>query len=135
MVHFVNLHNKLVGVALLLGMFASPAAALSNCWTHVGSGSQHGCSPGCPMMARRVAVPAITVHSQPENSGCCQIKSDKLPLAPQVLAPTRQSRISPPATQVMAAQDVIAPMPIHPSDTAPSTPLAPSQSVLCTFLI
>lgn len=87
------------------------------------------------MMARTASEPVNTVQAQPGDSGCCQVKSEKPAPVSQLLAPIRQSCIARPATQVITAEDVIAPMIGYVSLAASPPPLAPSQSVLCNFLI
>lgn len=131
----VILCNKLVGVVLLLGMLAAPAAALSNCWTGSRNVFHHGCPPECAMMAKTVAAPVTTAQAQPEGSNCCRISSSKPAPISQSVAPSGQYSVAPPATQTTVAPDGIAPTAIRSSDTAPPPAVAPSQSVLCTFLI
>jgi hypothetical protein len=128
----VSIRSKFVAILLLVGLLAAPAAALSACW-RTGDGGQHDCPSGCPMMAKMMQVPADSIQARPENPNCCQISSGKPAPASPLVVPNGSVRVTPPAVRVVPITVTTAV--VRQSETATPPLTAPSQPVLCTFLI
>lgn len=133
----MKLYPKLVALMLLLGLLALPMAALSQCWMNDGSSSHHGCHSGCPMMAmmpKAHQAPAESIEAQPQNLNCCQISSGRTePVSPLLVSPYTTS-LRPLTVQTVALSLPTFVMSSRSAESAPP-PTAPSQPVLCTFLI
>jgi hypothetical protein len=131
----VNLRIKVAAVLVLATLFAAPAVALSSCRVPGGHNAQHSCQQGCPMMAMADGRGDFEAQAQPDQgSTCCKISPDKTAPASQLLIPTTGSSLAPPAAHTMGSA-IPASMQPHISHAASPPPIAPSRSVLCTFLI
>jgi hypothetical protein len=127
---------KFVALVLSIALFASPASALSICWSGSGE-AQHGCAPDCPMMeqmnSRHAADTMQAIASAPS---CCDISSGKPAPTTQLLVPTSSARTpaTPPDSSAAFAA-VLFPANRAQLDASPVVPTASAQAVLCTYLI
>ena len=132
----MNLIVKSVALALAITLLAAPAAALSECWTSSDE-VQHGCPPGCPMMAMMNAHQTPdTVQAVPSGTTCCEVSSGKPTPITQLQVPTSGSRAAvTPAVSSDAFTAAPVPASTHPPGPTPALPPSSPQAVLCTFLI
>lgn len=132
----MNTVCKSVAMLLAIVLLAAPAAALSNCWTGA-SEAQHGCTPGCPMMASMPAHNAAgAVQAIAARPSCCDISSAKPKPATQLQVPTDNSRtaVMPPLSMVAFAA-VVVPFRTDSPPSMPPLPAASPQAVFCTFIV
>ena len=126
---------KVVAVVVLIGMLASPAAALATSCLSLRGESHHGCVPDCPMMMNMHQDSGMSVEAQIQPPNCCKLSSGRPEPATQLLAPAGGDRLAPPTVEVTAVSVPMVASLTRPTDSAPPLLPAPSQSALCTFLI
>ena len=126
---------KVAVVLVLLGMLASPAAALATSCLSLRGESHRGCVPDCPMMMNMHQDSAMSVEAQIQPPNCCKLSSGRPEPGTQLLAPAGGDRLAPPAAEVTAVWVPMVASLTRPQETAPPPLPAPSQSALCTFLI
>lgn len=131
----VKAQFKIAAVLVLLGMLASPAAALATTCLSLRGESHHGCVPDCPMMMNMHQDSGMLVEAQIQPPNCCKVSSGRPEPATQLLAPTGGDRLAPPAAEDTAVSVPMVASLTRPTDSAPPPLHAPSQSALCTFLI
>jgi hypothetical protein len=129
----VSIRSKLVALLLLFGLLAGPAAAISHCWRTPSSSSEH-CVPHCPMTAQKGLAGSSVFQALPPTATCCRISPSRPAPVSQLVAPADGSRVATATVQITTPLAVL-PVVVRASDAAPPPPIAPSQAVLCTFLI
>jgi hypothetical protein len=133
----VNIRFKLVALVLLLGLLASPAVAMAGCWSYGSANPGQPCEPHCPKMAAMMDTMAETAPSSigasAPMSACCSVSPSRPESALQLTGSQSSSTIIELSVQV-CLNLVTRPVAIQLS-AAPPPMLAPSQTLLCTFLI
>jgi hypothetical protein len=133
----VNIRFKLVALFLLLGLLASPAVAMAGCWGNASSGTARPCEPRCPkmaaMMEKVLETSSSSIRAGSGMSTCCSVSPSRPEPAAQLTGPQSFSGIITPAVRV-SVNLITRPVVIQAS-AAPPPKLAPSQTLLCMFLI
>jgi hypothetical protein len=133
----VKIRSKLVALFLLLGLLASPAVAMAGCWGNAASGTAKPCEPHCPkmaaMMEKMSETSSSSIRAGSAMSTCCSVSPSRPEPAAQLTGPQSSSSMIAPAVRVsvnLTARPVVI-----EANAAPPPILAPSQTLLCTFLI
>ncbi len=113
--------TKLVAFVLALVILAGPAAALAACWSPAGA--HHCCMNSKGPTARSFAP-----------KPCCEISSSRTAPASAIQAPDASATVVPPPT-ALAVMDLPSRAAAELPTALPFPPAAPSQSVLCVFLV
>lgn len=129
--------SQFVALLLLLGVLASPAVAMSDCWSNGLHSSDQPCVPHCANMA---AMMEKMAEAAPDSASagsamlnCCSVPPSRLEPFSQLTAPYDSSALTVTSVHPFVVP-AVQPVAIRTNAGPPPT-LCPSQTLLCTFLI
>ena len=123
---------RTVAGLLLAVILAGPAMAITGCGMEAQVGSVPG-APHCLMMAKMAETAPAGLRALPANASCCRVVPARPEPVSYVTAPSDSDAIANTAAENSTALPVQ--VSAVRSDSSPPLQIAPSQAVLCTFLI